>query len=933
MPKKLEMHVISNTHWDREWSVNFQETRMRLIEFLDDLLDLFDKRPDYKSFLLDSQTVPLEDYLEARPENRERIGQAVSTGRLMVGPWYTCPEEFSVNGESLVRNLFYGHKIAKSFGKVMKVGYSPFSYGQVSQMPQIYMGFGIDSILFYHGVTHDEVSNEYWFEGADGTRILASQISAQARYNFYHAVYRPAVHKMENDARVYDWQDGGLPFHICSEDQPYEQYYLLDPPRYFNSRKIKPAVLALREIEKQNASTPFLAFMMGHDASVGDESVLKIIESAKRYLGRDVILHGSLPELMEKVKSAVKDLPVLKGERRTPKVRTGRIHLYSDVISGRSRVKRLNAQMEELLQRRVEPFAALAWTLGADYPDVLLDYAWKEMLKGHAHDSIAGSGVEDIELDMRYRLRQVSNISRGIIRRSLGHIQRRIDHSSVNPTDVLVTAFNASPHARSEVLSAVMDIPPHVASREFDLIDVTSGKPIPVQIATRKPNHVVVHHAKNANHTMNCEQVRYHFDASSIPAMGYSSFRLNPKGTFAKGGLVCGQNCMENEFLHVKIQSDGTLRVTHKPSGVVYDGLHYFEDSGEAGQAWMHVEPGIDRMVTSLGCPVAVALEESGPLFVRYRVDYSMTIPVGLDNAGSNAWERIDGFDNAARRTEETCAFFITSYFTLRKGAKSIEVKTCFDNNAEMHRLRVLFPTMLSEAKYCYAEGAYDVVQRPVIPEPDSPWHGIGPRTYPMQRFIDIHDGKNGLAVINDGLREYEVTQDNERTIAVTLLRCVETAICSSSAGWEIHPDMKLSQCPGEHTFCYSIFPHAGSWDQADMYREVDRLCTPIEVAQAGQHAGDLPPSKGFMELTPTNLTLTACKRADDGRGIVVRFFNPTEKQIRGVLKFANKIESAELVSLEELPVRTLKPASGALKIQCKSREIVTVRVQFAETT
>ncbi|HOH42274.1 MAG TPA: alpha-mannosidase, partial [Candidatus Hydrogenedentes bacterium] len=136
MSKKYVIHVISNTHWDREWLNNFQETRMMLVEFFDLLLEVMEGDDSYTSYVLDSQTVPLEDYLEFRPENRERLAALIEAERLLVGPWYTCPEGFEVNGESLVRNLLMGHRVASGFGHVMKVGHTPFSYGQNSQMPQ-----------------------------------------------------------------------------------------------------------------------------------------------------------------------------------------------------------------------------------------------------------------------------------------------------------------------------------------------------------------------------------------------------------------------------------------------------------------------------------------------------------------------------------------------------------------------------------------------------------------------------------------------------------------------------------------------------------------------------------------------------------------------------------------------------------------------------
>jgi hypothetical protein len=405
-----EIHVISNTHWDREWLFDFQETRMQLIELFDALLDILDERPDYRAFLMDAQAVPVEDYLEVRPEQRERLAAHVAAGRIQIGPWYTNPECFSVGGESLVRNLAYGHRVAREHGGVMKAGYTPFSYGQNSQMPQIYRGFGIDTMLFYHGVSHTEVPNEFWFEGADGSRVLGSQLSSGARYNFYHHVYRPAKFGRGIDDRMREWADGGCPFHHCDGDRFREHHWRLDPNMGFDREAAVACVRKLMEAEKAVCITRVLAFFMGHDSSIPDTLTLAIIDEARPRLGEDTIAHASLPEHLDKVKAALPDgLPVLKGERRTPKPMPLIYHLYCDVLSSRTRMKRKNALAETMLQRWAEPFAALAWTLGAPYPRALLDLAWKTLLRGHPHDSIAGSGVDDIEEDMHHRLRQVQH--------------------------------------------------------------------------------------------------------------------------------------------------------------------------------------------------------------------------------------------------------------------------------------------------------------------------------------------------------------------------------------------------------------------------------------------------------------------------------------------------------------------------------------------
>ena len=74
-PPRLRGHFIPNSHLDREWGLDYQQTRKLTVDFIDALVRIFDKVPQYK-FLLDSQTVPLEDYMEVRPQNRENLQEA-----------------------------------------------------------------------------------------------------------------------------------------------------------------------------------------------------------------------------------------------------------------------------------------------------------------------------------------------------------------------------------------------------------------------------------------------------------------------------------------------------------------------------------------------------------------------------------------------------------------------------------------------------------------------------------------------------------------------------------------------------------------------------------------------------------------------------------------------------------------------------------------
>lgn len=897
-----------------------------LVEFFDRLLDILDTEPVYRAFLLDGQTVPIEDYLEIRPEARERIVKHVAADRLQIGPWYTDPEGFIVGGESLVRNLLYGHKVAREFGEPMKVGYTPFSYGQNSQMPQIYRGFEIDSILFYHGVSHEEVPNEFLFEGADGTRIFASQMSSLARYNFYHYVYRPTVRRATIRERDYDVSKGGLPFHLCGDGHERDHHYLLDPELFFDKDRLRETIRELREREAAVATTKYLSFMMGHDSSLPTGLEIEMIREAKKTLGADTLLHSTLPDYVSKVKTAAKDLRVLKGERRTPKKLVDRPHLFSDVLSARSRLKRANALAETLLQRATEPFCAIAWALGAEYPARALDLAWKTLLKCHAHDSIAGSGVDDIERDVSDRLRQAANLSNGLLRRALQEIQIRIDNLQASSDDTLVTVFNPSPYPRTEVVGLSLDLPPAMAGKPIAFIEVGKQRALPVQILSQSPGHAVVNHPDDATLMMNCEKVDLYLRAEKVPGLGYSTFRLRPIETTPATSLVTARNTLENEYLRATVRTDGTIDFLHKETKRVFEGLHYFEDAGEAGHAWMRIEPACDRILTSHGFPVSISLEEEGPLLSRFRIDYEMRVPAGLEENGGDPWRRLDGAGNNAKRVEETVPLRIRSDVTLRKGSPYLEVVTRFDNRARNHRLRAVFPTRLPKASHCAAESAFDVVEREIAHSPSSPWYG-SKATFPMQRFVDVSDGRCGLALLNDGLREYEITQDEDRAIAVTLLRAFEVNLSTVSYRWETRPEMNLAQSPGEHEFRYALFPHSGDWNVGGVCREAEAFTNALIPAQVGPHDGYLPTKRGFLEIEPDSLVLSAFKRSEDGKGWIVRFYNPTTRPVQARLKIFKKIVSASLVNLEEKEIRQLRPSGSSVALEAAPKKIVTVKL------
>ena len=91
--------LVSHFHWDREWYREFQAYRARLVDAIDRVLDLLATDPGYH-FLLDGQTVLLEDYLAIRPERRAEMALGLREGRLAAGPWYVQPDSLLPSGAS-----------------------------------------------------------------------------------------------------------------------------------------------------------------------------------------------------------------------------------------------------------------------------------------------------------------------------------------------------------------------------------------------------------------------------------------------------------------------------------------------------------------------------------------------------------------------------------------------------------------------------------------------------------------------------------------------------------------------------------------------------------------------------------------------------------------------------------------------------------------
>jgi len=877
--KQIQCHFVSNTHWDREWRYSAQRTRHMLVYMLDMLFDIFEREPDFKYFHLDSQTLPIQDYLEARPEKEEAVRKYVSAGKLLIGPWFCLPDEYCVGGESLIRNLLLGHKIARRFGKVSKTGYSPFSWGQISQMPQIYKGFGIDVAAFYRGInTLAAPRSEFIWEGPDGTRILGTRLGQRPRYNVWYLIQRPVYWDITDvDGRSMSWKRGHGPFRFIDVEHCELDYQYAHPEFGYHQEHVAEAAnRAIRE-QDRDWTTPHRFWSAGHDSSCPDIREVRMIADCDEALGDEAdVFHSTFAAFQDGLReNQSPDWPVVQGEMRYPRTPGSTSWLLDWVLSSRTYLKQDNFRTERVLTHYAEPLAVFASLLGAPYPQSFIDLAYNWLLQNHGHDSIAGCSRDVVHDDMLFRSRQSREISTCVLERALIDIAGSIDLSKWTSEDMALVVYNPAPFKRSEVIPAVIEIPLEWSCRSFEIVD-EGGRKVACQFGIEEsPFNGVVQSPNDVANFLPSTRHYVNVQFKDVPGMGYRTFLVRPvkklKLSLPKT-MLTGPQTMENEFLAVRINCNGTLVVRDKKTGRVFEDLGYFRDSGEIGNPWEHISPPNDATFTTLNDKASVALIRDGELEASFRVTIDWALP-----------ECRTADDKS--RSERLKTYTIVNTVTLRRGQPWVEVVTELDNTVTDHYLQVSFPTRI-EADRVAAQGQFDVIERQIARPDYSPYDEVPQTEQPMNSFIDISDGESGLALLNEGLKGYEAHDDPDRTLSLSLLRCYPLRIWVTTALTDYSRLDKGSQCPGKNSFRYGIMPHGGDWIEANVWQAAERFNLAFKAAQIGPtRHGTEPMTKPFLELKPDNLHVSAIKRSENGKGYVVRLFNPFDKTVRGSIR------------------------------------------------
>lgn len=896
------LHVISHTHWDREWYLTFQRFRMRLVRLVDDLLDILDRDPHFRAFHLDGQAVVLEDYLEIRPEQEERLRRHVQQGRILIGPWYVLPDEFLVSGEALVRNLLTGRQVCARFGPPMPVGYLPDLFGHVSQMPQLLRDAGFDNAVIWRGLSGERegLKSELWWEAADGSRVLA--------------LHLPERHGYGNAANL-----------------PTDPAAALE------------RIIRLKNELAAVATTPHLLLMNGVDHHPAQPEIPALIQELNRQLEGAHFIHSTLPEYIEAVRRSIGELPVRRGELREVN-RSGTLYpnyLLYGVASARVYLKQWNHRCQQELERYAEPLAALAWILGEPYPHGFLRQSWKYLLQNHPHDSICGCSIDPVHEQMLTRFQWSHEIARQVATEALHQITKRIDRSSLPAGRPVLHVCNPLPWSRSDLVEALVDLPPESQARGF-IVRTADGTIVPHNV--RSDRRVV----KTLDHSdlvpvprnVSVREVRLAFVAEA-PGTGYSTYTVEPTDlpvgpmgrAIVRGGILRGLDTLENEHLRVTVRPNGTLDVLDKTTGRTFESLLCFEDGGDVGDEYTFAPPQQDCIVTSVGAQAQVEVVEDSTAVATLRIALCLRVPESAT-------------EDRLSRSSRLVDMPIESLVSLAAGARHVNITTAVVNTASDHRLRVLFPAgLLTETHY--ADSAFDVVERPnryPAPPPEV-WNEDPPETHPQRLFVDLSDGQAGLAVFNAGIAEYGIIPctNGGSGIALTLLRCVAYLGAANYArtirrGAGPHLPTPGAQCPGTHMFRYALRPHAGTWEHADLVRAANEWAVPLrsyqaeDAAAAGRAAGypgSLPLRRAFLWVEGNHVIVSAVKKREDRDTLIVRLYNPSTQGTRGRLCLYEGIAAGWQASiLEERRDAVAVAADGSVAFDLPAKKVITLEVQ-----
>ena len=849
---KKTLHIIPHSHWDREWYLPFEKHRMRLVDLFDTLIDLMEKNPDYTYYHMDGQFIVIEDYLEIKPDMRSRLFALIRAGRIQIGPWYQLQDEYLTSGEANVRNMLYGIKLCKSIGaKPVESGYFPDSFGNISQAPQIVRGFGFDNAIFGRGVndmgTDNEVvkqngvtKSELIWRSPDGSEVIGVMFA-----NWYH----------------------------CAMELPED------------AEALKERIHNLVGATSRFATTDQLLGMNGCDHQPVQTNLHKVIKLANEIQDEVEVKQSNFGIYMDEIRKHKDGLKVFEGEI-AGQYGSG----YGTLINTASThvdIKQMNHDGQHQLERISEPESVIAMLNGDKYQSELFFYAWRKLMQCHPHDSICTCSTDEVYEEMKTRFRKSREVADQLGRNALEYIAANVNTSGCGGDKALVV-LNLEAGLSATTLRTYVDFDKEENVETVRVFD-EKGKEVPVTVETVRNQFTYTLPKDRFRQPKYVDRFYITFPVIRH-GIGYTVYRVEKAASSPayKNGVSYDWRSMENEYLKVCFNEDGTFDMLDKRTGKAYARQNLFERVRDNGNLY-NFGP-VEGDVPMYNKCAEISVSSVTP----YSVTFKAVIGVDFDAD-------------------------ITTYVTLTAGIARADIKTVITNRGENHRIRALFDSDI-ETSTCLAEGQFDLVRRNI--QPFETW--VCPyNTQRCQAFVALEseNDKPSLLIANRGLCEYEILRNGHNTIAVTLLRCT-----GEIGDWGVFPT-PLGQCKGTFTLEYSAVPYCTCNVSAGYELGYAFAGPAVEAIGTGIHEGSMNAADTYVDFSNPAIRMTAMKKTESNQNhTILRFFNTASNDEEVTLKLPH-FHKAFRTNLGEEREEQLDLKRGKLTMTVPAKKIITIEL------
>lgn len=853
-----KVHVIPHSHWDREWYFSTTRSTIYLIKHLKEVIEELEKNNEFKSFLMDAQSSLISDYLKFCPEDIDRIKELVKNKRLFIGPWWSQTDQMVISQESILRNLLYGTRYAQNLGGYFNIAYAPDIFGHSGNMPQIYKEFGLNKFLFWRGVSNNTLSNtEFVWEGYDGTRMIAKQI----REGYYN----------------------------CGNLAEKEENIL----EFLN--------LKMSDLESKTI-TDTLYFANGFDQAPIRKNLPEII---KKYNDVDKDREykiSTVPEYFDDLEKDLKNkkLKILKGELTEAK--HSRIH--KSIYSNRADLKQMNNKNENMLINVLEPLMCLCHHLGNRYPKKEIDKIWKMLFENSAHDSIGQCNSDTTNDDIYYRHKIINDYIINLLDINLRQISSKI----LTDKEFHFVAFNPYP----EIRNVTFEFNAYIPHDKFKLKDFNGNELKYIILEMEDQTEYVLNQYikldpyKEYKLPDKVYYARVLVNLKEIEALGYKSFYIDldePKEELNKYKLT-NENFIENKKYRIKFNSsNNSIDIFDKENNKEYKNQLIFEENGDDGDSYNYSPPRKDKIIKSSEAKLISKTVEKSIISEKMTVNLLYLLPYDL-----------------VERSENKCTREYKMSYTveLREDDSIIRISTEFNNVVLSHRFCVLFDTGIS-SHFSIADQVFGVIKRPVFLETmkvweKEKWQEIPNCIEPMQSYV----AHNGISIITENVKEYEIIGDNYETIRLTLFRTYsnmgkeDLLYRPGRASGETIVKTPNAQLIKKLKFDFAIYTY-DDFEKVNIGKTSKLYLSPIITYQQSEFLNgrmifcyreeekSLKHNYSFKEFV-SEAVVGAIKKAEDSDNYIIRYFNPYfNKQVELPKNLNNRVSINELDEKEDI--------------------------------